>query len=145
MNNSSQSRNDRGATPGRQGPVAAEGNKLNLNQNQRHIGSSETRWQLATQVVEEGIEYEYIPRVVLPLDHPQHRSNRQRTKSQKQLRDQQQAGSRRNSQHQSAQVKENIRQFKWGADQLRADMNPMHLQIVGELNRDKREKLPSVG
>ena len=87
--------------------------------------------------MEEGTEYEYIPRVVRPLNHPQHRSNRRRTESQQQLRNQQRAGRWRNSQHQSLQVKENKRLFKWGADQLRADMNPTQLQIVGELNRGK--------
>ena len=35
-------------------------------------------------------------------------------------------------------MKENKRLFKLGADQLRADIISTHLQIVGELNRDKR-------
>ena len=137
MNNPNQSSGDRGATPGRQGPEAAECNELNLNLNLRHTRDSETRWQAGTRRGEEGTEYEYIPRVVRPLNHPQHRSNRIRTESQQQLRNLQRAGRWRNSQHQSLQVKENKRLFKLGADQLRADMIPTHLQIVGELNRDK--------
>jgi hypothetical protein len=145
LNNPNQSRSDREATPNRQGPEAAECNELNLDQNLRHIRDSETRRQVGTRGGEEGTEYEYIPRVARPLTHPQHRANRRRTKSQQQLRNQQRAGRWRNSQHQSLQVKENKRLFKWGADQLRADMNPTHLQIVGELNRDKGRSVLASG
>jgi hypothetical protein len=43
LNNPNQSRSNRGATPDRQVPEAAECNGLNLDQNLRHIKDSETR------------------------------------------------------------------------------------------------------